>query len=87
MIKRVTGVVEADIDGERVLLAPSTLTYFGLNGVGARVWDLIGAHGKELDDLLDDLMTEFDVDAGTCNRDVEDFLAAAVQSGTVRSDK
>ena len=60
MIKRTTGVVEADIDGERLLLAPSTFAYFGLNDVGARVWDLIGVHGKELDDVLDALRADFD---------------------------
>lgn len=84
MIMRVTGVVEADIDGERVLLAPSTLKYFGLNDVGARVWDLIGANGKELDEVLAELLAEFDVDPETCQRDVEDFLAAAVRAETIR---
>jgi hypothetical protein len=86
VIKRTTDVVEADIDGERLLLAPSTFAYFGLNDVGARVWDLIGVHGKELDDILDALIAEFDVDRETCRRDVEEFLQAAVQAGTVQSD-
>lgn len=84
MITRVDGVVEADIDGERVLLAPSSLTYFGLNPVGARVWDLVGSDGIVKESLLDQLLSEFDVDAETCRTDVDDFITAATKAGTVQ---
>lgn len=83
MINRVTGVVEADIDGERVLLAPSTLTYFGLNSIGARVWDLVGPTGNTEESLLRDLTAEFDVDEATCRHDVTEFLTAATQAGAL----
>lgn len=77
MITRVPGVIEADIDGERVLLAPSSLTYFGLNGVGTRVWDHIGESGIDEHALITSLLEEFDVDEGTCRTDVHEFLLAA----------
>lgn len=86
MIKRLDGVVEADIDGERVLLAPSSLSYFGLNGVGARVWDHIGSDGIESDTLIDSLLAEFDVDRETCSQDVDGFLKAATKAGTLTID-
>lgn|GEM_PF-3291134 len=83
MINQVTGVVEAEIDGERVILVPNTLTYFGLNGVGAQVWDLVGSEGKTKESLLVDLMAEFDVDETTCRQDVDEFLVAASQAGAL----
>ena len=83
MIKHADGVVEADIDGDRVLLAPSSLTYFGLNPVGARVWDLVGSDGSTKESVLQTLTTEFEVDLTTCTKDVEEFLEAATQAGTL----
>lgn len=84
MISRVDGVVEAEIDGERVLLAPSSLTYFGLNYVGSRVWDLVGDEGKDRAELITELCAEFDIDLRTCELDVTDFLLAAEQAEVIR---
>lgn len=84
-MRRVAGVVEAEIDGERVLLAPATLAYFSLNQVGARVWDLIGSEGRSLPGLVDVLVAEFDVDPATCRRDVSDFVEAATTAGVLTS--
>lgn len=84
MIKRVEGVVEADIDGERVLLAPASLGYFGLNAVGARVWDLVGQEGTSVTELISQLTSEFDVDLTTCEADVQTFLRAATQAGAIQ---
>ena len=84
MIRRAEGVVEAEIDGERVLLAPSSLTYFGLNYVGARVWDLVGDSGKDRAELITDLCSEFEIDLRTCELDVTEFLLAAEQAEVIR---
>jgi hypothetical protein len=84
MISRADGVVEAEIDGERVLLAPSSLTYFGLNYVGARVWDLVGEAGKDRSELITELCSEFDIDLRTCELDVTDFLLAAEKAEVIR---
>lgn len=80
MYKRVAGVVEAEVDGERVLLAPSSLAYFGLNAVGARVWDLVGERPQSLADLVATLTLEYDVDEATCRTDVSQFLATAADA-------
>ena len=84
MVERVSGVIEATVDGDRVLLAPSNLAYFGLNPVGARVWDLIGADGIGLDELIAALAAEYEVDDATCRADVSDFLQAAEKAAVVR---
>ena len=83
MINRVAGVVEAEIDGERVLLTPKTLAYFALNGVGAQVWDLIGVQGATEESLVTDLLAEFDVDEATCRGGVTEFLSAAAEVGVL----
>ena len=38
---RTQGSIEAEVDGERILLSPKDFSYFGLTGTGAPVWDLI----------------------------------------------
>jgi len=83
MIERVSGVIEANVDGDRVLLAPSNLAYFGLNPVGARVWDLIGSDGIDMDKLITRLSSEYEVDSATCRSDVDDFLQAAQKAAVV----
>ncbi len=84
MITRVAGVIEAEIDGDRVLLEPKSLRYFGLERVGARIWDLLGNDGLTEDDLVRRLLAEFEVSEGTCRADVRDFLAAAAKVDVIQ---
>jgi coenzyme PQQ synthesis protein D (PqqD) len=66
-------VLFRDLDGEAVLLNLKTGTYFGLNPVGTRMWQLIGEQ-RSLARVLDVLASEYDAD-----RDVlaTDLLALA----------
>ena len=45
MIVRSDGPVGTSIPGETVILDPAKGVYFGLDGVGARVWELLDAGG------------------------------------------
>ncbi len=54
-----------------VLLHTQDEIYFGLNTVGARVWQLLPPHCMELDDLCSTLSAEYpDVDAMAIREDV-----------------
>jgi hypothetical protein len=48
-----------DLDGEAVILNLQSGTYFGLNAVGAHIWQLIERHGG-LRAVFDDLCREYD---------------------------
>lgn len=85
MYKRVAGVVQAEVDGERVLLAPSSLGYFGLNAVGAHVWDLLEQGPQGVSDLVSALVAEYDVDDATCHADVTQFLVTASDAAVIET--
>jgi hypothetical protein len=67
-------VVFRELDGEAVLLDLGTGTYFGLNAVGTRVWQLIDA-GREQDDIVNVLAAEYDAATPTIAADVERLVA------------
>jgi hypothetical protein len=58
-----------DLDGEAVILDLGSGTYFGLNAVGARIWQLMEAHGR-LRAVLEDLCREYDAAPDVLERDL-----------------
>jgi hypothetical protein len=62
--------VAADIGGELVILNVPRGEYFGLNLVGARIWELI-EEPRRVADVRDQLLLEYEaVDAERCTEDV-----------------
>ena len=71
------------LDDGAVLFSPSTELYFGLNHVGARVWELL-APGLRLDELCARLRESYpDADAPALNRDVRELLDRLASEGLV----
>ena len=68
-------VMFRNLNDEAVLLDLKSGTYFGLNDVGARTWQLILEHGR-LSQVLDALLLEYELDRGVGQRDL---LALATQ--------
>jgi len=62
-----------DLGGEAVILDLEAGAYYGLNAVGTRIWNLIQAP-RSIAELRETLLSEFDVDADRCNRDLERLL-------------
>jgi coenzyme PQQ synthesis protein D (PqqD) len=58
-----------DLDGEAVILDLDAGTYFGLNAVGTRIWQLIERHGR-LQTVFDDLCQEYDAAPDMLERDL-----------------
>lgn len=65
-----------ELDGELVLLNVDQGTYFSLNPVGTRIWQLIEQFGGRLQPVAESVLEEFDVSQEQCRRD----LAAWVQT-------
>jgi hypothetical protein len=61
--------VSSDLENEKVILHLEDGTYYGLNPVGARIWELI-QEPATVREVRDTLLGEYDVDAETCRRDV-----------------
>jgi hypothetical protein len=59
---------------ETVLLDLDSEEFFGLDGVGARVFELF-EQPRTLGDVIDTLSSEYDVDRPTLTKDVTDLVA------------
>lgn len=67
---RVTdNVVFRSLADESVLLNLDTGTYFGLDAVGTRLWNLVAEHSSTAL-AIDTLLAEYDVDAPRLQNDV-----------------
>lgn len=62
-------VMAREVGDETVILDLASGTYFGLDPVGARIWQLIG-EGKALAEVCDALLDEYDVTREALERDV-----------------
>ena len=71
------------LEGEAVLLDLASGTYFGLNDVGVRVWELVEA-GTTVGALRRTLLEEFEVDEATLTADLTSLLADLEMRGLVR---
>ena len=75
-------VATRELDGELVLLNFDTESYFGLDEVGARIWDVL-RDAPSVEAGVATLLAEFDVDESTLRADVERLLTQLVDGGLV----
>lgn len=76
------GVLSTTFDGEVVLLNETDGVYYGLQDVGARVWQLI-ERAHSLDVIRDIVSAEYDVDADACANDLHELVADLIDRGLV----
>ena len=76
-------VVSRELDGEIVVLNLESGTYFGLDAVGARVWQLLQEDGA-LQKVFDAMHTEFDVAADTLEQDLLSLVGELCERGLSR---
>ncbi|GEM_PF-398266 len=62
-----------DLNGEAVILNLKNGKYYGLNGVGSRIWDLVQTpiSSSEIESVI---FLEYDVAVELCQRQVSEFL-------------
>ena len=70
---------------ETVILHFTAGTYFGLDEVGTRVWQLV-QHRRSVREILDTLLAEYDVDEERCSRAVHSLLASLAEHGLITTD-
>jgi hypothetical protein len=74
------GVHARRFDDELVLLDLQAGTYFGLDEIGARIWEGLIA-GRAPDEIAKELVETYDTDLQTLHADVESLAASLVQHG------
>lgn len=71
------------VDGEEIILNLEDGVYYGLNEVGAKVWELIQEE-KHVSDVCRQIQEEYDVDEETCRTDVVRLIEELREIGLVR---
>jgi len=75
-------VLSQEVNGETVLLDLEGESYFGLDEVGTRVWQLLQAKST-VADTLDTLFQEYDVSQEQLESDVGELLEKLVDAGLI----
>ena len=76
-------VLSQEVNGETVLLDLDGESYFGLNEVGTRVWQLL-KEDLNIGLVLDTLDDEYDVSREQLESDVEDLLESLTGSELIK---
>jgi hypothetical protein len=76
--------VSCDLGGEAAILNLKTGVYYGLDPVGARIWDLLRSP-KTFAELRDAILAEYDVEPARCERDLQDLLDKLAAGQLIRT--
>lgn len=79
-------VVAREVGGETVLLDLASGTYFGLNEVGGRVWEMIDGDGLTLDQICGRIEAEFEVSRDVVDGDITTLARELIDRGLVRHE-
>lgn len=68
------------VEEETVLLDLASGQYFGVDGVGQRIWELL-SEGRSLGETVESITAEYDVDEAQVKADVVAFAGELVERG------
>jgi hypothetical protein len=74
--------VSAKVDDDVAIVNVTAGVYYGLDPVGARIWELI-ATPRRVRAVRDALLVEYEVDARRCEEDLLSLLRAMAEAGLV----
>jgi hypothetical protein len=79
---RRSDVIEAEVDGERVLMSGRDYSYFGLAGTAVEVWRRIDG-SSTIASIIDGLAAEYAADRGLISEEVVEFVSALHAAGLI----
>lgn len=82
--KAITEQLSGDLGGEAVILSLKTGKYYGLNTLGARIWELLQTP-RSTAVIEATILSEFDVGADECSTEVRSFIDLLKSEGLVES--
>ena len=77
-------VMARTVGDETVILDLASGTYFGLDPVGARIWELLG-EGKTIAEVCDQMLEEYEVTRDEVERDTLSLADNLAAHGLIRS--
>ena len=82
IVKKSARQVACEFSGEVVLLHLDKARYFGLQGVGAAIWNDLD-EPRSIADICDELAAQFDVDPAVCRDHAVKFLTSLREVGLI----
>lgn len=76
-------LIATEMDGELVMMSVERGEYFGLKGIGSRIWTLL-EQPQTLDQLVNQVCQEFKVEADVCRQDLTRFTQQMLDKGLLR---
>jgi len=74
--------VSCDLAGETAILNVKSGVYYGLDTVGARIWNLM-QEPRAVAEIQDAIVGEYDVEPERCARDLVDLLEKLLTEGLI----
>ena len=82
LISATKNAVYCNVGDEVVILSMEDEFYYGLNPVGAFIWNLI-QEPKTIDEIEKAILNEYDVEEETCNNDLKEIIKELMDKGLV----
>ena len=79
-------VVSCDLDGEAAILDIKDGIYYGLDPVGAKIWNLI-QKPIVLEEIIKIILNEYDVDKDQCTNDIFELIEELLDNRLVKVDE
>ena len=76
-------VVSCDLDTEAAILNLKDGVYYGLDPIGAKIWNLI-QKPITLTEVMETILNEYDVDSEQCKNDVLELIEELLENGLVK---
>ncbi len=83
MLAAAVGIVARQVGEETVIRHLESGTHYGLDPVGARIWQLL-VEGKSLAEVCGVMVEEYDVEAEQIEKDLMDLAGELEEKGLVR---
>ena len=75
-----------EVNGETVILDLKSESYFGLDEVGTRIWQLLQEHG-DVQKTFDVMLDEFDVEEEQLEKDMSALLDDMLEKGLLHLEE
>jgi len=78
-------VLTQEVGGETVILDLKTESYFGLDEVGTRIWQLLQQE-KDTQNITETMLDEYDVEEKQLEKDIQNLLTKLNEAGIITFD-
>ena len=80
MVKQSTKQVSCNLNGEIAILNLTSALYFGLDEIGACIWEAM-AEPRKVSELCERVLERFNVEEEQCQADVVEFVGKLDEAG------